>query len=148
MADLRDLAKRLNTHADELDSVASKVAAEFALVLIERLVDSTPIDTSKAISNWILSINDPVLIDQDAFAEGIRGSTYQASKAEVMNFARTQIAKKQAGEPIFLSNAAPYIRSLEEGSSSQAPAGFLRQSVMFARKQLPTLIKKVIKDGR
>lgn len=148
MADLNDLAKRLNKYADKLEAAPSKVAAEVSLVLIKELVERTPVDTSKAISNWILSIGEPVLIEQDAFFPGIRGSTYTASSNEVVAFARTQVSKKRPGQSVFVSNAADYIAYLENGSSSQAPTGFTKQSVSIARNQIKATFKRIMKDGR
>lgn len=147
MADLSDLAIRLDKLADKIEAAPSKVAAAFALVLIDELTTRTPVDTSKALSNWLLSLNDPVLIDMDAYYEGIRGSTATASKTEVLSFAETVLAGKKPGQGVFISNAAPYIRKLEEGSSQQAPTGFVKQSLFAARAQLPAIIKKVLGNG-
>lgn len=148
MADLNALAKRLNKIADNIEAAPSKVAAAFTLVLVEELIERTPVDTSKALSNWLTSLDDPVLIDQDAYYEGLRGSTASASKAEALAFAARILANKEPGQDIFLANSAPYIRDLENGSSSQAPAGFTKQSLAIARAKLPTIIKEVLKNGR
>lgn len=147
MADLKDLATRLNKYADKLEAAPSKVAAEVSLILVRELVTRTPVDTSKALSNWLVSLEDPVLVDLDAYYPGNFGSTATASQNEVIAFAKLQLAKKKAGVPIYVSNSADYIRALDEGSSSQAPAGFTKQSVMVARKQIKTIFKKVMKDG-
>jgi len=148
MATLKDLANRLNKVADKIEAAPSQVAAAFTFALVEELVDRTPIDTSKAMSNWLVSLNDPVLVDMEAYYEGIHGSTYSASKSEVLAFANTILGKKKPGVDLFISNAAPYIRDLENGSSRQAPLGFTQQSLRVARSKLPAIIKKVINDGR
>lgn len=147
MANLSDLAKRLNKFADTIEAAPSKVAAEVVLVLVDELTDRTPVDTSKAISNWLVSLEDPVLIDLDAYYEGIAGSTFRASKNEVLSFAKSKLATKVPGEAIFVSNSAPYIRDLENGSSSQAPAGFTKQSVMIAKGKVKSIFKKVLNNG-
>jgi hypothetical protein len=148
MATLKDLAKRLNNYADKIEAAPSQVAAAFTFVLVEELAMRTPVDTSKALSNWLVSLDDPVLIDMDAYYEGIRGSTAMASVREVLAFANTVLGKKKPGRELFISNAAPYIRDLENGTSRQAPLGFTKQSLAFARSKLPAIIKKVLNDGR
>jgi len=147
MADLHDLAKRLNKYADKLEAAPSKVAAEVSILLVRELVERTPVDTSKALSNWLLSLEDPVLVDLDAYYPGVFGSTQTASANEAIAFAKLQAAKKKPGQPIFVSNSAEYIRDLENGSSSQAPAGFTKQSVMVARKQIKAIFKRVMTNG-
>lgn len=147
MANLSDLANRLNKLANTIEAAPSKVAAEIALILVDELTDRTPVDTSKAISNWLVSLEDPVLVDLDAYFEGLQGSTFKASKNEVIAFAKSKLAAKTPGEEIFISNSAPYIRDLENGSSAQAPVGFTKQSAMIARGKVKTIFKKVMSNG-
>lgn len=148
MASLKDLADRLNLLADKVEAAPNKVAASFTLALIEELTDNTPVDTSKALSNWLLSLDEPLLMDLDAYHEGIFGSTALASKAEVMKHAHTIAARKKPGETIYINNAAPYIMDLERGSSTQAPNGFKDQSIFRARSKLPAIIKEVLGNGK
>lgn len=147
MATLKDLAKRLNKVADMVEAAPSRVAAAFTFALVDELVDRTPVDTSKALSNWLVSLNDPVLVDMDAYYEGIHGSTASASKAEVLAFANTILGRKKPGQQLYLSNSAPYIRDLNNGTSKQAPAGFVQQTIRVTRAKLPAIIKKVIANG-
>lgn len=148
MATLKDLAKRLEKIADNIEAAPSKVAALFALELIDDLVIRTPVDTSKALSNWLMSIEDPVLIDMDAYYEGTFGSTFSASRSEVLKHAHTIAGRKKPGQPLYISNAAPYIMDLERGSSKQAPSGFTKQAIFAAKSKLPSIIKKVLADGK
>lgn len=148
MASLRDLAKRLENLADEVEAAPSKVAAELSYRIVEILTVRTPVDTSKALSNWLTSLSDPILIDMDAYYEGIYGSTASSSRAATLSHTETILAGKQPGEAIFIANSAPYIRELNEGSSKQAPAGFVEASLLAARAELPAIIKRVIKNGR
>lgn len=147
MRTLKDLSDRLNKLADKVEAAPSKVAASFSLVLIDELVLRTPVDTSKALSNWLMSLNDPIYIDMDAYYEGVFGSTFSSSRTEVLKHAHTIAGRKKPGQPLYITNAAPYIMELERGTSKQAPTGFTKQSIFAAKSKLPGIIKKVLADG-
>lgn len=148
MADLRKLAESLNRYADVIEEAPNKVASSVALLLVDGLTTDTPVDTSKAISNWLLSLDDPVFIELDAYFEGLRGSTATASKAEAVSFAESKLKNKKPGQDIFIANNAPYIRDLNDGSSAQAPALFIERRAFLVRQQIKPLFKQVLKNGR
>lgn len=147
MADLKDLATRLNKYADKVEAAPSKVAALVAIDLVDALTDLTPVDTTKAISNWLLSLDEPILSELDAYFEGEFGSTRYKSKKSVLDFAKLKVAPKKPGQNIFISNSAPYIRDLENGTSQQAPTGFTKQAVAVARAKIKKHFKEVMKHG-
>lgn len=147
MADLKDLATRLNKYADKIEAAPSKVAALVAIDLVEALTNLTPVDTTKAISNWLLSLDEPILSELDAYFEGEFGSTFFKSQKSVIDFAKLKVAPKKPGQNIFVSNNAPYIRDLENGTSQQAPSGFTKQAVAVARSKIKKHFKEVMKDG-
>jgi hypothetical protein len=59
----------------------------------------------------------------DADQIGVRTATDPGAAAARVDAA---ILTAQAGDLVYLSNTAPYIRRLEYGWSKQAPAGFIR----------------------
>jgi hypothetical protein len=48
--------------------------------------------------------------------------------------ARGILTNKKPGQSIYVQNNASYIKRLNEGSSTQAPAGFVEAAILFARK--------------
>ncbi len=88
------------------------------LDITEGLIDGTPVDTGWARANWIPQIGDPFR-DIVGDREAIDTSEQELGMAEVA----TQYDLLDG--PIFISNNVPYIESLNEGSSDQAPAGFI-----------------------
>jgi hypothetical protein len=78
----------------------------------------TPVDTGHARANWVPSVGSPAL-DEVA---GTSSSAHDAGVAAVLQF------KLDAGA-LFVSNAVPYIRRLNEGHSKQAPALFVEAAV-------------------
>lgn len=112
-----------------------------ALAIVRDLTVHTPVDTTRALSNWIVSIGqrDPSYIDP--WVPGFAGSTKAASAAEVMALARLILKSRKPGQPIYISNNAPYIRRLNEGYSKQEPAGFVERAVIVGRRELKRGLK-------
>jgi hypothetical protein len=82
----------------------------------QQLVLATPVRTGRARSNWIASFNIP--------SDEVRGPL-EVSAALSQNM--PTIATAKLGDIIYLSNNLPYIGSLNDGSSAQAPAGFVQK---------------------
>jgi len=139
MKTLLDLAIRMEKLAVDIPIAASLAASEVATVIGTDLVHTTPVDESTALSNWILHLEEPWDLKIDAYRLGSQGSTYEASAEEALIQHKQVLSQKKPSETIFLSNNAEYIRELNQGSSAQAPAGFVERSVYLGRKFVRTL---------
>lgn len=130
---LADLAKKMNRAADRSEQVASELSKKFVFEIAFRLVYDTPVDTSTALSNWQVFLNNPAPDEIGAYSLGQRGSTAGASASAALREAQAELAHKRPGQVVYLSNVVDYIRRLNEGSSAQAPPGFIEASVLGAR---------------
>lgn len=131
---LLDLATSLEKKAKAIDEAASKLAVDTALTIVGDLAFKTPVDTSQALSNWIVTLETPSSDKIKPHFPGEGGSTQKASAAETINQARKITAGKKPGQRIFITNNLPYIRRLNDGYSKQAPAGFVERAVLIGRK--------------
>lgn len=139
MGDLTTLARRIEKIEKELPNNVSALTVEVATKVIEQLVSSppqgTPVDTSKAESNWQVGVGRRPGAYLPAHILGAKGSTAGASAAIVMADALAALAGRKAGQVIYISNVAPYIRKLAyEGHSKQSPPGWVEASVMNAQR--------------
>ncbi len=141
MATLRQLARRLEKLANKIDKSASNLAVEVASAIEANLLVNTPVDTSQALSNWTVTLDQP----SDKFVgpkfPGSKGSTFNASVAFTLHEAKEVLKKKKPGQTIYIANNAPYIRKLNNGSSKQVPAGFVERAALIGRR----VVKKGIK---
>lgn len=135
---LLDLAKQLEARAAKLDEEASRLAIKTAETIVGDLVNVTPVDTSQALSNWQVSIGSPVDASIPPYYPGEKGSTQGASASAALAEARAMLKQKKPGQPIYISNVLRYISRLNEGSSAQAPAGFVERAVLLGRRFLAT----------
>lgn len=89
-----------------------KTIRAIALIVDAELVRTTPVDKGRARANWLPSLNVPDnrMIDGPA-------SNKPSIKPTLNSF--------KLSDTILITNNLPYIRSLNDGSSQQAPAGFV-----------------------
>ena len=142
MASLKDLAKNMYDLAASLDKKASDAAVKTAEAILEDLVYVTPVDTSKALSNWQVTTGLRRTLLSGAippYYPGKHGSTYQQSAAAALEEGKKVLQSKKPGDRILISNVLPYIRRLNDGWSAQTPAGFVERAVLLGRKVLERL---------
>lgn len=130
---LLDLADRMNKLAGNLEKEVSRVSISAALEMLDNLVMVTPVDTSNAISNWQISIGSPPSGEVVPYFPGHLGSTRRASAKAAYNVGSEHLNSKQPGQSIYLSNLAPYIVNLNNGSSRQHPGGFVENALVIGR---------------
>lgn len=140
---LLDLAERLEQKATAIEEAASKAASFVADGILTDLVLHTPVDTSKALSSWIVTFDKPSDYVGKAHYEGTKGSTQEASAAKAISIGRAELKKKKVGQSIFITNNQPYIVRLNNGWSNQQPAGFVERSSLLGRKLLELYNLKV-----
>lgn len=140
---LKTFAKSMRERAQRMPHLASDLAVEGTEAMLRELVAVTPVDTSEAISNWQVTLGIPSAAPRLPHFTGVRGSTRNASSKKAVSEGLSELAEKQPGQPVFLSNTAKHIVDLDNGSSAQFPGGFVpialitfRVAVQAARKKL------------
>lgn len=124
---------RMNSLAREVKKYRGRVEDVTALRTVSVLVDFTPVDTTKAVSNWLVGRGKPRRAIIKAHFPGKGGSTAAASRQEA-KFRASQRIRGRRTRPIFVSNNVPYIDELNAGKSDQAPANFIEMALMEARQ--------------
>lgn len=132
--DLLSLAGEMESLRSKIDVAASKTAVDVSLAIVGDLAYKTPVDTSKALSNWLVTLDAPADQRIEPHYPGNFGSTFRTSAAETINIAKMILRGKKPGQAIFITNNLPYIKKLNDGSSTQAPAGFVERAILIGRK--------------
>lgn len=144
---LLDLAKKLEKMSAELEENVTKLSNKVALTLVGELASKTPVDTSQALSNWQVSLNEPIS-DSDKtgpWFPGESGSTQGQSIRATIDEAKRIIEQRKPGDSIYISNVLPYIKRLDEGHSSQRPNGFVDSCLLITRLYLKNSKIKLVK---
>lgn len=115
---------------ESLEGFTEKLIKRLALNVTANLVEDTPVDTGWARANWVPQIGAPRSTPSGTRpTDGGRASTADqaAGQASVLGY--------KLGPKIHISNNVPYIKKLNAGSSSQAPAAFVQAAILRAVKQ-------------
>ena len=118
-SDMAKLAKRV-------EKGAPKVVRQASLQILTNVTLATPVDTGRARSNWIVSINRP--------SQLIRPEILKAGSA--INAGASEIKQAVAGKSIWIQNNLSYINRLNDGWSKRAPAGFVEKAIKAALSSL------------
>jgi hypothetical protein len=130
----RDLATDLRAIPQSISKQTSDEAAAVALAIVSDLAQVTPVDTSKALSNWRVSLNQRTVLAIPPHTLGKAGSSQEESIKATIDAAKLVLAAKKPGDVIWISNVLPYIQRLNDGYSAQEPAGFVERAVLIGRK--------------
>lgn len=130
MATPEQFQKNMGNLATRVARNADRLVRKVALAADQAVVLATPVDTGRARANWIAALNAPA-DGQAAFSAGKDGSTGGPNADRAMRQAGSVIRRYDGDRDaeIHITNNLPYIQRLNEGSSYQAPANFVRQAI-------------------
>ena len=115
------VGRRMAVYAELIEDNMDEAVAAVAKSIGHDVVEATPVKTGAAQSAWMGHRNGGSgAIDQrSAPKDGVGGTTGRIDSAIGMS------ARSAA-----LTNGATYINQLDQGSSKQTPAGFVRAAIM------------------
>jgi hypothetical protein len=148
MNTLLDLANQLDKFVGNVSETTNEVVKTTALAIVTDLAEHTPADTGTAISNWQVSLGTPDVGILSAYVPSPRGKTIRKvwthsadpvvtrenNAPLTIEVAKRILAMRKAGEVIFIASCVPHIKPLDEGHSSQEPAGFVDRAVIVGRE--------------
>ncbi len=113
----------------ELSAFVEKLVVKLSSETTRELTKKTPRDTGFAESNWI-----PQIGSFNAAPVGTKisvGLAVDAQKKSLSLLSRYKLPKK-----VFIVNNVSYIVDLNEGTSTQAPSGFVQNAIAKAIKSV------------
>jgi hypothetical protein len=116
---VKSFGDRIRKRAVEVEKGVTEAVRKAALAIDRRVVFATPVDTGRARANWRAALGGPFTKELDSTDAGAAISQAQGV-----------IAGSKPGQAIYISNNVPYIVRLNEGSSAQAPAGFVEDALL------------------
>lgn len=117
-----------------LERFAERVITKIVLDLTANLIETNPVDTGWSRANWVPSIGTPFLADLSGIEPSVAGASAAGTKQQSA-LAGIASGYRLGMGSVFVSNNVPYIVRLNDGSSSQAPAGFVQQAIAKAVTQ-------------
>lgn len=130
MATLEEFERRMARLATKVAENADRIVRKVALATDQVVVMATPVDTGRARANWVTALDSaPTGVQPEPSSPG--GGASQA-----LSQARATVADYNGDDhtSIHITNNLPYIGKLDQGSSRQAPAGFVVAAVLTASR--------------
>jgi len=129
-----DLGKEL---LDLVKEVADKEVRKTSINVARNLIEQTPVDTSKALSNWSASLSSPNDGEREPFFSGFHGSTGKESSLVASAVAELFIktSSRKAGQKFYISNNLDYIRGLDSGLNSRKNPNFVEKAIRMALEE-------------
>lgn len=110
-------AAQLQAFGDFVQEEADQVFRIVATEVGQSVINLTPVDTGRALSNWNAGINSP----DDTYRE-----TEDPMDSQTSSRLASEFSTLKFGDTAYITNATPHIPFLEYGSSKQAPHGMTR----------------------
>ena len=107
----------LSRFADRSENEMKLIAKKVFIGLSTAVIKDTPVDTGRAINNWMPDLNN--------YSTSTTENTDKSGKVAISNATKTASTMK-LGDTMTMVNNLPYIQALEYGWSKKAPDGFLR----------------------
>lgn len=122
MATPSDFSRRMGDIATGVSQNADKLVKKVAMAIDQTVVMATPVDTGRARANWIASLDAASSSTTQATDKG-GAQAIAAARATINGYDGDTNAE------VHITNNLEYIGFLNDGSSAQAPSGFIRKAI-------------------
>lgn len=119
-----------------LEEAVESAVTSLGVNITAELIERTPVDTGWARANWVPSIGTPFTGNDEALNDAAREAAVPAQGARQETATASLLAYQIGRGSVFISNNVPYILALNEGSSDQAPAGFIQDAIQAGIRSL------------
>jgi len=133
--DMAQFAKLMQDRVNDLPNNVNEVKKEVAGSILSTAALTTPVDTGAAVSSWEASNGAPLPQSNNPHAPGRHGSTRNENVRATIAKGNQVIAQAAPGTPIHITNGIEYIGDLNNGTSKQAPAGFVESAILVGRRK-------------
>ncbi|MCK9569012.1 hypothetical protein M0R72_08730 [Candidatus Pacearchaeota archaeon] len=145
MADyvVRDIGELEKVLMGEIEGLVQNIG----LAIAGEEIIATPVKTGRAMGSWVASLGHPPTVVIDGLASADRMANAAEASARAIRQATATIRRFRLGREgivrsgegdIWLVNSTPYILDLNNGSSRQAPAGFIDLALQRAMTNVGT----------
>ena len=110
-----------------LDRFTERAIVKITLDVTANLIETTPVDVGWARANWVPSIGAPVVKDLSGADRNVQSAAAESSSGQA-----AVLGYRLGRGRVFVSNNVDYILPLNDGHSSQRPAGFVQRAIRKA----------------
>lgn len=129
-------AAQLQAFGELVQQDADKVFQIVATEVGQSVINLTPVDTGRALSNWNAGINSP----DDTYRE-----TEDPMDSQTSSRLASEFSTLKFGDTAYITNATPHVPFLEYGSSKQAPHGMVRVTLAKFNNIVKDAVSRVVR---
>lgn len=141
MSTPEQVSVHLQRLAVEFEENVRNYGRRVTLNIHRAVVDLTPVDEGTAISNWRVSLSPPSAGAIPAYVPGKNRSTAEQNRVAAKEQGVLALSVPPKPFIAYIYNNVEYIQQLNNGSSKQAPAGFVELALLRGVRE--TVYKKV-----
>lgn len=123
-SNIHDFLKGLDEFVDEVDENVGKIHRAVALEGLTGVVRMTPVDSGRARGAWTVQSNTDLAAELGGIAALLDDMNDKSGSATVAR-GMAEIQRARPYSITAIANPVPYIETLENGHSQQAPQGML-----------------------
>jgi len=125
-------ASELSKFTAKAESNTEQVFRASTISLFSSIIKRTPVKSGRLKGNWQIDINQPATGDvSDSDTTPINSLDGSSTRKVV-----TKVMPATLNDSIYMVNNLPYARIVENGSSTQAPHGFVAVSVLEFNREV------------
>lgn len=136
---LDQFANLMQRRAKTLERRIGEIKAQVVTAGLYSLAWGTPVDKGDAVSNWQVKVGSAAQGTLPAFVPGKDQSTEAANRQRMLEAAKPVLKTIVAGQEVHITNNLHYIVDLNNGSSTQAPAGMTEGALVAMRAKLANI---------
>ena len=136
---IRQMAADMKRQGFDMDNQINKMVKGIAKEYFAAVVDATPVDTSKAVTNWRASLNSPLGGEVGPGVPSVKGSGASGARARAKGLAQGTINAYMNDRSLYFTNNVPYIGVLNDGSPKHKASNMLRKGLRAARAYVKTV---------
>jgi len=146
--DFREMPTVVNSYAKAIQRGMAEATRKIATAGSQVIIDNTPVDTTRAVSNWKVYIGKMQAKEVRPIMPGLSGKGTRASAAR--NLMKAEAAErikfyKSGTQPIWITNSVPYIKILERGGAKTRPYWMVQKGLLAMRLYASTV--QILKEG-
>jgi hypothetical protein len=131
----------MSARGKQVEDGTNRAVKKLAAAILQTVVFSTPVDTGRARSNWLVTLGSPSSATLEPFSAGDHlGISETANAAAAIAAGNATIPRRVPEQTVYIQNNLDYIGLLnsDQTPSVQAPPQFVQKAIQKAIDALKT----------
>lgn len=125
---IHNLSAAIKKLRERIPVAVNEATKEVAIEILSVAASNTPVDTTKAISNWQIGVGSAPSGVVPPHVPGSAGSTKGQSLAITVDKGKAKLVNRKVGSDIHVTNNADHIDGLNDGTISKQPGQFVQKA--------------------